>query len=47
MDTDVFDLQEIKKSVAILCFDIFYTLKYKTNIVIYLTFNNINGNIFK
>ena len=40
MDTDAFDLQEIK--LVFLCFYIFYSLKLVPDIVIYLSFVIIN-----
>ena len=48
MDTDVFNLQEIKKSGTVsLCFDIIYSLILAADIVVYLSFVIINGNLSK
>ena len=45
MDTDAFDLQEIK--CGTLSFDIFYSLILEAGIVLYLFFVIINGNLLK
>ena len=48
MDTNVFDLQEIKKCGAVFMFLHFYTLISAAGFVIFLSFINIiNGNILK
>ena len=48
MCTDATDLQEMKKSGAVLLrLDIFYPLILAADIVIYLSFAIINGNLLK
>ena len=47
MDTIAFDHQGIKSGTVFLCFDNFYSFILANNIVIYLSFAIIYGNLLK
>ena len=47
METDTFDLQDIKSGTVFLSIDMFYSLILAADIVIYLSFISMNGNLFK